>query len=113
MTHRYIIDGQPLVYNAERKLGNTTIEEPFLKAGKIFGFTGPGIGLNPKLIEFMLKRKATLMIYVSSFRQNYWMSYDKLKQNYGRGFQYMAGGRKLVYVIPLSEFNQKTKVITL
>jgi len=105
LTHRYIIDGQPLVYNAERKLGNTTIEEPFLKAGKIFGFTGPGIGLNPKLIEFILKRKSTLMIYLSSFRHNYWIPWDKLKQNQEKDFKYMAGGRKLVYVIPLEQFN--------
>jgi len=111
MTHRYIIDGQPLVYNAERKLGNTTIEEPFLKAGKIFGFTGPGIGLNPKLIEFILKRKATLLIYVASFRQNYWTTWDNLEWNYEKGFRYMAGGRKEVYVIPLEQFNQKTKMI--
>ena len=112
MTHRYIIDGQPLVYNAEQKLDNTTIEEPFLKAGKIFGFNGPGIGLNPKLIEFMLKRKATLMIYVSSFRQNYWISWDNLEQNFEKGFRYMAGGRKLVYVIPLFEFNQRKVIIS-
>ena len=85
MTHRYIIDGQPLVYNAERKLGNTVIEEPFLKAGKIFGFNGPGIGLNQKLIEFILKRKATLILYVSSFRHNYWISWDNLEKNFEKG----------------------------
>jgi len=112
MTHRYIIDGQPLVYNAERKLGNTTIEEPFLKAGKIFGFTGPGIGLNPKLIEFIIRRKATLIIYVSSFRQNYWMNWDRLRDNFKKDFRYMAGGRKLVYVIPLFEFNQRRVIIS-
>jgi len=111
MTHRYIIDGQPLVYNAERKLGNTTIEEPFLKAGKIFGFNGPGIGLNPKLIQFIIKRKATLLIYVASFKQNYWMTWDNLEKNFKMGFKYMAGGRKLVYVIPLFEFNTYLKVM--
>lgn len=105
MTHRYLLDGQPLVYNADRKFGNTSIEEPFLKAGKIFGFKGPGIGLNPKLCEFIIKRKAVLMVYVVSFNHSYWMGWDKLKQYVEKGYEYKAGGHKWVFVIPLEAFN--------
>lgn len=111
MTHRYILDGQPLVYNAERKLGNLTIEEPFLKAGKIFGFKGSGIGLNPSIIKFIVKREAVLMVYVASFHQNYWISWDWLEVHKKKNYQYKAGGHKWVFIIPLNQFSEKCELI--
>lgn len=117
MTHRFILDGQPLVYNAERKLGKTTIEEPFFKAGKILGWDpscgSPGIGLNEKICEFIIKREATLIVHVASAGHDYWITWGYLvafiKNN---NVKYRVPGNKWVNVISWKSFSTKALVIS-
>lgn len=114
MTHRFLLDGQPLVYGAESKICKTTIEEPFIKAGKILGWIDhcPGIGLNKKIIEFVVRRKATLIVHVASAGNDYWISWDKLQDFIkNNNTEYMAGGKKLVDVISWKAFTRKPLVM--
>lgn len=105
-----MLDGQPLVYNSFTKIGKTAIEEPFLKAGKMLKWNPEvaGIGLNKKITEFMIKRKATLIVYIVSVGKDYWISWDKLRDFIkNNNTEYMAGGKKLVDVISWQEFTLK------
>ena len=72
-------EGQRLVYSQDLKLAKITIDEPFFKAGKIFGWgdKSPGLGLNLHIVEFVLKTKCVLVIHVASVGKDYWLSYDK------------------------------------
>jgi len=81
MTQTLNLDGQKVVYNHESKIAKTTIKEPFYKAGKIFGWSdkSPGLGLNLKVIDFILKTKCTLIIHVESAGNDYWLKNDVLK----------------------------------
>lgn len=88
MTEILNIDGQKVVFNPERKIIKTTIETPFMSAGKHISwnptFGIPGIGLNLKLIELTLKTNSTLIIYIIStptgpIEKDYWITADRLK----------------------------------
>jgi len=81
MTQTLNLDGQKVVYNSESKIAKTTIKEPFYKAGKIFGWKdkSPGLGLNLKVVEFVLKTKCTLIIHVETAGKDYWLKSDVMK----------------------------------
>ena len=82
MTQQLLLEGQKVVYNPETKIAKTTIKEPFISAGKKlhWEFTSPGIGLNLHLIEFVLKTKCTLIVFVESADHDYWLKNDVLLQ---------------------------------
>lgn len=82
-----ILDTQKINYNPEKKIAVTTIDEPFMSAGKKLGWRwkSPGIGLNLKVIKFILDTQYTLIINIESFRNKsgkqatFYLSYDKLR----------------------------------
>ena len=97
--------GQKVVYNSETKIAKTTIAEPFYKAGKILGWKNTkrtvGLGLNPKIVEFILKSRCTLIIHVAKDQKDYWLRPDVLSDfvKYNNT-EYKAGGKLMVHVIP-------------
>jgi len=82
MTQIFMFEGQKIVYNHLTKMAKTTIEEPFLTAGRTLGWEEnvPGLGLNLSIIKFILKTKCNLIVYVGTAGKDYWIRYDKLKQ---------------------------------
>lgn len=75
-----LLDGQKINYNSESKIAVTTIEKPFLSAGKKLGWRWQpqGIGLNLKVIQFLLSTKFTLVIYIEYYHHSYFFPYTKL-----------------------------------
>jgi len=75
-----LLDGQKVKYNSERKIAVTTIEKPFMSAGKKLGWrwTSPGIGLNLKVVQFLLQSKFTLILYIEFYNCNYFLKFDQL-----------------------------------
>lgn len=96
MTRIFNLDGQRVAYNEERKIVKTTIEVPFFKAGKILswdqGLGSPGLGLNHKIIQYVLKTKSYLCIHVGQEGADYWIRnsvlVDFIKNN---NTEYKAG----------------------
>lgn len=87
MSQIFKFEGQELRYNHYTKTAFTTINEPFLTAGKKLGWeeNTPGIGLNLQLLEFILKMKCHLVIKVVRVKDQlvnhyYWIYFDTLKQ---------------------------------
>ncbi len=83
MTQTINFDGQIAKYNSERNVLVTTIKEPFMSAGKKLGWNNhqpQGFGFNLKLIEFVLKRKCVLVIYVDSWHCTLFVKHDVLRQ---------------------------------
>ena len=82
MTRTFHLDGQKITYNDERKILKTIIEVPFYKAGIILSwdqrFGSPGLGLNHKIIQYVLKTKSYLCIHVGQEGSDYWIKYDAL-----------------------------------
>lgn len=75
-----LLDGQKVNYNPESKIAATTIEKPFMSAGKKIGWRwkSPGIGLNLKVVQFLLTTKYTLILYVEFYHSNYFLKHDHL-----------------------------------
>ena len=96
MTRIFNLDGQKVAYNEERKIVKTTIEVPFFKAGKILSWSqdlgSPGLGLNHKIIQYVLKTKSYLCIHVGQEGADYWIRnsvlVDFIKKN---NTEYKAG----------------------
>jgi len=76
-----ILDGQKINYNSESKIMATTIETPFFSAGKKLGWRWQpqAVGLNLKVIQFLLSTKFTLVVYIEHYHHSYFFPYDKLK----------------------------------
>jgi hypothetical protein len=75
-----ILDTQHIKYNINTKIAATSIEKPFMAAGKKLGWRwkSPGIGLNLKVIQFLLHRKFTLVLYIESYDATYFLKHDHL-----------------------------------
>jgi len=121
MTETHYINGQKIVYNPERKLVKTTIETPFMSAGKqmlwdLTKYGTCGIGLNLKIIELVLKTNSTLIVYVLSTPQgpiekDYWIHADKLKQYltlYNNDYKIR---NTILKIIPWKLFNTHAPII--
>lgn len=83
MTQDLTFNGQTAKYNSERNILVTTIMEPFMSAGKKLGWNNhqpQGFGFNLKLIEFVLKHKCTMVIYVDSWFCTLFVKPDVLLQ---------------------------------
>ena len=82
MTQQLNLEGQKVMYNHETKIAKTTINEPFMSAGKKFhwGYSSPGIGLNLHLVELILKTKCILIVHVASTGHDYFLRHDVLLQ---------------------------------
>jgi len=74
------LNGQRVRHNPESKILVTTIEKPFMSAGKKLGWRwkSPGIGLNLKVVQFLLTTKSTLILYIDSYNCNYFLKHDHL-----------------------------------
>lgn len=81
MTQTFVFAGQKVVYNHDTKIAKTTIEEPFLTAGKKLGWEEdvPGLGFNKDIIAFVLKTKCHLVVFVGSAGKDYYISHDVLR----------------------------------
>jgi|APSaa5957512535_1039671.scaffolds.fasta_scaffold00325_72 hypothetical protein len=78
-----ILDTQKIVYNPQSKIAVTTIDEPFYSAGKNipgWKWKPQAIGLNLRVIQFVLASNFTLVIYVDKYRHSYRITSDQLKQ---------------------------------
>jgi len=75
-----MIDGQAVFHNPELKHMKMTIQEPFISAGKKFnwGYRSPGLGFNLRIIEFVLKHKLTMIVFVKSVKKSYFIRNDVL-----------------------------------
>lgn len=73
-----LLDGQKLNYNSESKIAVTTIDKPFMSAGKPqnlnWRWKAPGIGLNLRVIEFLLKTEFTLILFIEFYNCNYFLT---------------------------------------
>ena len=76
-----IIDGQKIIHVPDTKAVYIDIREPFFSAGKKLGWEEkcPGLGINQKIIDFVLKTKSRLVINVLSAGVKYWISWDHIK----------------------------------
>jgi len=102
--------GQEIQYSLSTHTVRTTIDEPFYKAGKIFGWEGktPGLGINEKIIKFVKKIRATLIVHVSSANEDYWINFPTLKNFIdNNNCQYRVRNNVLVYVINWQLFRKK------
>lgn len=77
----FVYQTQRLDYNHDKKTAFTVIDELFYSAGKKLGWNekAPGIGLNLNVISFVLKTKCTLVVYVRSTGNSYFLQEDKLR----------------------------------
>ena len=82
MSQSFVFDGQFVKYNHSTKTAFTSIREPYYAAGKVLGWPEkvPGIGLNLKIIDFIMKTKCHLVVRVESTGHNYWIYFDALKK---------------------------------
>jgi len=106
-------EGQEIEYSLASHVVRTTIEEPFYKAGKIFGWEGrtPGLGINDKIIKFLKKMKSVLIVHVSSANEDYWINYPTLKNWIdNNNCQYRVRNNVIVYVIPWNLFKKKLMI---
>lgn len=99
-----ILKGQKILYNHEKKVAIIEIMEPFYKAGKIFDWKDkktPGLGINTDIVNFVIKRKATLLIKVKSTGNTYWLRNDLLADFISKTpCNYKVGENTWVNVIP-------------
>ena len=107
MTEFYNLDGQQIAYNPESKIVKTTINEPFFKASKILNWNkpSPGLGLNRKIIDFVLKTKSRLIVHVTTSGHDYWIASDKLVEILKtHNTQYKVVGTTWLCVLPWKDF---------
>lgn len=67
--------GQKIEYDADKNVISLEIREPFWKASEMLNWPekSSGIGINPKIIDFLQARHADLMIYVRS-EKGWWIA---------------------------------------
>ncbi len=100
---------QKCVYNLESKVFKTTIDEPFMKAGKILGWadSAPGLGLNKTMLNFVIRMRLRLVVHVASAGKDYWITHQKLyrfiKDN---NTDYKVGFDNWLNVISWKEFTR-------
>ena len=77
---KVILDTQIVNINSEKRIAVTTIEKPFMSAGKKLGWRWQpqGVGLNLKLIQLLLSTKFTLVLYIEYYNATYYMRHDVL-----------------------------------
>jgi len=110
MTQVFNIQGQRVVYNAERKIIKTTIKEHFRRAGHILGWKTKtaGLGINKKITELILRTNSTLIIFVEESDRDYFLSSDKLKSFLlHNNHEYRTPKGVWVDVIPYDLFTHK------
>lgn len=113
-----VLDTQKINYNPEKKIAVTTIESPFMGAGYKLGWKWrpQGIGLNLRVIQFLLSTKFTLVVYIEKFHTTYFLKHDVL-------FEYLRDNEcdwkiknTIVKVIPidlLTVYNRKVEAAAL
>jgi hypothetical protein len=101
-----LLDGQKVNYNPETKIAVTSIKSPFMGAGYKLGWKWrpQGIGLNLKVVQFLLQTKFTLVLNVEKFHHTYYLTHSQL-------FEYLRDNEcdwkvktVIVKVIPLELF---------
>jgi len=82
MALEYHVSTQSFKYNPEAKIIKTTIDEPFYSASKKLGWQeqSPGIGINEKILNIVLKTHSVLIVYLVSADHDYFMKWDAIKQ---------------------------------
>lgn len=107
MTQFLELDGQKVAYNPDTKIVKTTIKEPFYKASKILGWNkqSPGLGLNEKIIQLVVKTKSHLIVHVESSCHDYSIPWDKVSHILKtENTQYRVTGDNWLSVLPWREF---------
>ena len=70
--------GQEFKYNFDIHTVITTIKEPFWSAGKKLGWDkpAPGLGFNDGLMQYIIRRKANLIVHVEGHK--YFIPFNRL-----------------------------------
>jgi len=76
-----VIDGQKIIHAPATKTVFIDIGEPFYSAGKKLGWKEkcPGLGINEKIINFVIKTKSHLVVNVVSAGVKYWINWDHIQ----------------------------------
>lgn len=113
MTQDLTFNGQAAKYNSERNILVTTIEEPFMSAGKKLGwidYKPQGFGFNLKLIEFVLNHKCVMVINVMSWKCSLFLKPDILLQflqNYKSDYKIKNTVLKIIPKDICTDYNPK------
>src|SRR3990167_5856232 len=108
------LNGQKVNYNPDSKIAVTTIKEPFMSAGKKVGWRwrSPGIGLNLKVVQFLLTSKYTLILYIESYHHNYFLKHDQLLQYLRDNYCDYKIRETVLKLIPIELFTTYNQYIT-
>lgn len=84
LAQRIALEGEIIKWEPDDRRVNMVLDNVFMDAGNQFQWPAeykrPAFGINDSIYKFVVKVKAYLCIYSTTWEQTYWIRWDKLKQ---------------------------------